>query len=113
MKKEQVTVLLKTTNTTPSFSKFPPRKIKRVQIQVWTLFCCGSRVVSVKLLAMNKQTQITVLCLLDELYEKRAEVSLKRIQDELSSAELRVLEGEFDAYFRRTVSKIENYINQE
>ena len=50
---------------------------------------------------------------IDELYEKRAEVSLKRIHDELSSAELRVLEGEFDAYFRRTVSKIENYINQE
>lgn len=62
---------------------------------------------------MNKQTQNTVLHLLNELYEKRAEVSLKRIQEDLSSAELRVLEGEFDAYFRRAISKIENYINLE
>lgn len=62
---------------------------------------------------MNKQTQNTVLHLLDELYEKRAEVSFKRMHEELSSSELRVLEGEFDAYFRRTISKIENHINLE
>jgi len=59
---------------------------------------------------MNKETQNTVLNLLDQLYEKRAEVSLKRIQEELTPSEIRVLEGEFDAYFRRTISKIENYI---
>jgi hypothetical protein len=62
---------------------------------------------------MNRETQNTVLNLLDELYEKRGEVALKRILEELSAAELRVLEGEFDAYFRRTINKIENYICQE
>lgn len=61
---------------------------------------------------MNKETQNIVLNLLDELYEKRAEVSLRRIQEDLTSTELRVLEGEFDAYFRRTINKIENLVCQ-
>lgn len=60
---------------------------------------------------MNRETKSTVLNLLDELYEKRAEASLARIQETLSVAEIRVLEGEFDSYFKRTITKIENLIN--
>ena len=62
---------------------------------------------------MNRETKTVVLNLLDEMYEKRGNVSLTRTMEDLSAAEIRVLEGEFDAYFKRTVSKIENYINQE
>ncbi len=62
---------------------------------------------------MTQETKRTVLNLLEELYEARAEISLNRIQQDLPASEIRSLENAFDVRFRRLVNKIENLITLE
>jgi hypothetical protein len=62
---------------------------------------------------MTQETKQTVLNLLDELYEARAEIALNRMQQDTSALEIRAIEFAFDVRFRRLVNKIENLISQE
>jgi hypothetical protein len=62
---------------------------------------------------MTQETKRTVLNLLEELYEARAETSLNRLQQDLPALEIRSLENAFDVRFRRLVNKIENLITLE
>jgi len=59
---------------------------------------------------MQSSTKQALLDLLDELYEARGEVALARVQENLSTAELRVLEGEFDSRFKRILNQLENIV---
>ena len=62
---------------------------------------------------MNRQTKRIVLDLLDEFYEKRAEMSLFRHQIDLTVTEINHMEEQFDSYFKQVILKLENYISQE
>lgn len=54
----------------------------------------------------------TALNKLDEMYEQRAACAINRMNNSVSAKELRVVEGEFDAYFKRSVSELENLLTE-